>query len=85
MQHAAMELAKAGQEGRRRGRKQLSLTPPRTFPPPLSRPCPGGSVPPAPPFLVQEEPQLQQEYEMDEWLVNFARAFSDITGIDPIA
>ena len=73
-----MEVAKAGQEGRRpckeggggggrRAQSFLSLH--ATAPPPL----------------VQEEPQLQQEYEMDEWLMNFARAFSDITGIDPIA
>ncbi len=34
---------------------------------------------------AQPQQVQQQEYELDEWLVDFARLFSEITGIDPVA
>jgi hypothetical protein len=33
---------------------------------------------------MQQEQAAQQEYELDDWVVKFARAFSEITGIDPM-
>ena len=40
---------------------------------------------PFPCVISVQDDQPQQEYEMDEWLVSFARAFSDITGIDAVS
>jgi hypothetical protein len=35
--------------------------------------------------MFQVEQQGQQEYEVDDWLMDFVRAFQEITGIDPAA